>query len=88
MNTDIAAFGIKAEIANLDAESYEFAEQKTMYGGKTIGIGDTIFLFSSKNEGGSGLFARRIVSCSTNRSVSLSNRRRERWGFPTSWRGP
>lgn len=62
MNTDIAAFAIKAEIAHLDAEIYAFAEQKTMYGGKTIAVADTIFLFASENEGGRGLFARGIVS--------------------------
>ena len=70
MNTDIAAFSIRAEIADLDAGVFEFAEQKSMYGGKTIGVGDTIFLFASENEGGHGLFARSIVS----RSASVPRR--------------
>lgn len=33
-----------------------------MYGGKHIATGDTIFLFASENEGGSGLVARGIVT--------------------------
>src|SRR4051812_30022299 len=32
-----------------------------MYGGKQIAAGDTIFVFSSENEGGQGLVARGIV---------------------------
>jgi hypothetical protein len=35
-----------------------------MYGGKHITKGDTIFVFSSENEGGLGLVARGIVSAS------------------------
>jgi len=33
-----------------------------MYGGKRIARGDTIFVFASENEGGSGLVARGIVA--------------------------
>jgi hypothetical protein len=33
-----------------------------MYGGKHIARGDTIFVFASENEGGSGLFACGIVT--------------------------
>jgi hypothetical protein len=32
-----------------------------MYGGKTIGQGDTVFVFASENEGGRGLIARGVV---------------------------
>ena len=35
---------------------------KTMYGGKHIAVGDTIFVFASENEGGSGLIARGRVT--------------------------
>ncbi len=55
------AFAIKAEIADPQAEHFAFTAQKTMYGGKTIAAGDTIFLFASENEGGQGLLARGIV---------------------------
>ncbi|WP_246753482.1 hypothetical protein [Agrobacterium sp. OT33] len=56
------AFVIKAEISNPDAETFAFAAQKTMYGGKTITEGDTVFLFASENEGGHGLLARGTVT--------------------------
>jgi hypothetical protein len=38
--------------------TFDFPAQKTMYGGKRIAVGDTIFLFASENTGGQGLFAR------------------------------
>lgn len=56
------AFVIKAEISNPDAETFAFAAQKTMYGGKTITESDTVFLFASENEGGHGLIARGTVT--------------------------
>jgi hypothetical protein len=39
-----------------------FTAQKTMYGGKQIAEGDTVFVFASENEGGQGLIARGIVT--------------------------
>jgi hypothetical protein len=57
-----AMFAIKAEIADTRASAFEFAAQKTMYGGKLIAEGDTVFLFASENEGGQGLFARGVVT--------------------------
>jgi hypothetical protein len=54
-------FAIKVEVRDLHAEEFEFLAQKTMYGGKLIDVGDTIFLFASENEGGRGLFARGVV---------------------------
>ncbi|MGK9233910.1 hypothetical protein KXS07_20410 [Inquilinus limosus] len=56
------AFAIKAEIRDPRAESFAFAAQKTMYGGRHIAAGDTLFLFASENEGGQGLVARGIVT--------------------------
>jgi hypothetical protein len=56
------AFAIKAQVDDQRAEIFAFAPQKSMYGGKTIAEGDTIFLFASENEGGQGLFARGVVT--------------------------
>jgi hypothetical protein len=55
-------FVIKAEIGDPGAETFTFTAQKTMYGGKHIAAGDTIFLFASENEGGAGLLASGIVT--------------------------
>jgi hypothetical protein len=56
------AFVIKAEVRNSQAKTFAFGTQKTMYGGKHIAEGDTVFIFASENEGGRGLIARGIVS--------------------------
>ncbi|PBB37721.1 hypothetical protein [Mesorhizobium sp. WSM3868] len=58
------AFAIKAEVKDPLAETFSFAAQKTMYGGKHIAEGDTIFVFASENEGGQGLIARGVVTSS------------------------
>jgi hypothetical protein len=58
----MAAFAIKTEIRSLSAKTFTFLAQKTMYGGKLIAEGDTIFLFASENEGGPGLVARGVVT--------------------------
>lgn len=55
-------FAIKAEVVDPEAETFLFSAQKTMYGGKNIAVGDTIFIFASENEGGSGLVASGIVT--------------------------
>lgn len=55
-------FAIKTEIADPSAETFTFNAQKTMYGGKKIAPGDTIFIFASENEGGSGLIASGVVT--------------------------
>ena len=55
-------FAIKVEIGNLEAATFAFVAQKTMYGGKRIAKGDTIFIFASENEGGPGLIARGTVT--------------------------
>jgi hypothetical protein len=56
-------YAIKAEIPDPGAEVFELPHQKTMYGGKKIAPGDTIYLFASENEGGDGLIAKGIVTC-------------------------
>ncbi len=55
-------FAIKAAVRNLRAKTFVFAAQKTMYGGKHIAKGDTVFVFASENEGGQGLMARGMVT--------------------------
>ena len=55
-------FAIKAEVKNTHAETFSFPSQKTMYGGRHIATGDTVFVFASENEGGPGLIARGIVT--------------------------
>jgi hypothetical protein len=55
-------FAIKAEVREQRAKSFVFTAQKTMYGGKRIGEGDTVFVFASENEGGKGLIARGVVT--------------------------
>ena len=53
------AFAIKAQVNESQAKTFTFTAQKTMYGGKHIAKGDTIFVFASENEGGQGLIAPR-----------------------------
>jgi hypothetical protein len=56
------AFAIKAEIRDPRAKTFALSAQKTMYGGKHIAEGDTVFVFASENEGGQGLVARGVVT--------------------------
>jgi hypothetical protein len=56
------AFAIKAEICDPRARKLSLTAQKTMYGGKHIAKGDTVFVFASENEGGQGLIARGVVT--------------------------
>jgi hypothetical protein len=56
------AFAIKAEVRDARAKAFAFTAQKTMYGGKHIAEGDTVFVFASENEGGRGLIARGVVT--------------------------
>jgi hypothetical protein len=58
-------YAIKTEIIDATASAFNFQDQKTMYGGKKIDAGDTIYLFASENEGGAGLIARGIVISAT-----------------------
>jgi hypothetical protein len=55
-------FAIKVEVNDPRAEAFAFGEQKTMYDGKRIAKGDTIFVFASENEGGPGLIASGVVT--------------------------
>ncbi|HEU4339075.1 MAG TPA: hypothetical protein VFS19_03320 [Planctomycetota bacterium] len=55
-------YAIKAAVDDPRAKTFTFTRQKTMYGGKRIAEGDTIFVFASENEGGPGLIARGVVT--------------------------
>jgi len=55
-------FAIKAEVSDPRAKTFAFNAQKTMYGGKHIAKGDTVFVFASENEGGPGLVASGVVT--------------------------
>ena len=55
-------FAIKAEVVDPRAKTFAFTAHKTMYGGKLIAEGDTVFVFASENEGGQGLIARGVVT--------------------------
>ena len=55
-------FAIKAEVSDPWAETFALSAQKTMYGGKHIAKGDTVFIFASENEGGQGLISRGVVT--------------------------
>lgn len=56
------AFAIKAEVVDRRARTFAFIAHKTMYGGKLIAKGVTVFVFASESEGGQGLIARGIVT--------------------------
>ena len=56
------AYAIKAEVVDQRATVFTFTAHKTMYGGKQIAEGDTVFIFASENEGGQGLTARGVVT--------------------------
>lgn len=60
-------YAIKVEVLEsvrptLLSEAQVFSAQKTMYGGKRIAVGDTIFVLASENEGGPGLIAKGVVT--------------------------
>lgn len=43
-------FAIKTEVPDITLNEYEFLNQKTMYGGKTIAAGDIIFCSPAKTK--------------------------------------
>jgi hypothetical protein len=58
--SDSMVSAIKAQVCDPRAKTFAFIVQKTMYGGKHIAQGDTVFVFASENEGGH--IARGIVT--------------------------
>lgn len=61
----MAAYLIKAEVPDPTASEMRFEAQKTMYGGKKIAVGNTIYVFDSETQGGLGLIARGVVTEAT-----------------------
>jgi hypothetical protein len=53
---------VKAEVRDPRAKTFVFRAMKTMYDGKHIAKGDTVFVFASETEGGCGLVARGAVT--------------------------
>lgn len=58
----VVAYAVKAQVEDTGAATFAFPAQKTMYDGKRIREGDTVFLFASETEGGRGLFAKGVVT--------------------------
>ena len=56
------AYAVKAAIADAGARRFVLPAQKTMYGGKAIAVGDTLYIFASETHGGEGLIARGVVT--------------------------
>ncbi|MEJ6004025.1 hypothetical protein WG899_00560 [Paucibacter sp. AS339] len=56
-----STYAIKTEIRDPQAKAWQFLRQKTMYGGKAIAAGDTIYIFDSENTAGKGLVAKGLV---------------------------
>jgi len=63
-------FVVKAEVADPGAKTFSFKAQKTMYGGKEIAVGDTVYIIASENEGGPGLIAKGIVTAADHSAVA------------------
>jgi len=55
------SYVVKADVRDRGAR-FSFPRMKTMYGGKYIAVSDTIFVFASETEGGTGLIARGVVT--------------------------
>jgi hypothetical protein len=58
-------FAAKSHIADPQANVFHLAAAKTMYAGKNVARGDTIFIFASENDGGRGLVARGVVTAAS-----------------------
>lgn len=56
------SYVVKADVRDPRATTVSFSDMKTMYGGKHISVSDTIFVFASENESGTGLIARGVVT--------------------------
>ncbi len=55
-------FAVRGRIADTGSGVFTFPEHKTMYGGRHIAEGDTVFVFSDGKESGEGLVACAIVT--------------------------
>jgi len=59
------AFAIEAEVSDPRAETFAFTAQKTMYGGKHIAAGDTVFVFAEN-----GQIRANRMACAPTRRIS------------------
>ena len=73
---------IKTEINATEANAWSFERQKTMYGGKLISTGDTLYIFASETEGGIGLIAKGIVIAAEPTPRREGDRRRSHAATP------
>lgn len=62
MAAPVKAYVLKARVDDPLAASWVFEQQKTMYGGKAIAVGDAVFVWASEHEGGTGLVALGVVT--------------------------
>lgn len=53
---------LKTHLPEPAAAHWTFLAQKTMYGGKRVAVGDTVYLIASEHTGGTGLVARGVVT--------------------------
>ena len=60
--SDRNVYVAKAEVRRPRAKTFVFGRMKTMYGGRRIAKGDTVFVFASETQGGRGLVARGVVT--------------------------
>ncbi len=58
----MTAYVIKARVDDPGADAWTFLQHKTMYGGKHLAVGDTVFVWASEHEGGAGLLAQGRVA--------------------------
>lgn len=56
------AFVIKEDVKEPRAKAFVFIAAATMYGGRRIAEGDTVYVFASETQGGQGLVARGVVT--------------------------
>ena len=62
LQAQMPSYVVKADVRDRRATTMSFSRMKTMYGGKHIAVDDTIFVFASETEGGTGLIARGVVT--------------------------
>jgi hypothetical protein len=62
LQAQMPSYVVKADVRDRRATTMSFSRMKTMYGGKHIAVDDTMFVFASETEGGTGLIARGVVT--------------------------
>ncbi len=77
----MASFVVKAA-PRTDAERLHF-DEKTMWRGRIVGVGDEVFLFAAEHNGGHGLYARGVVTEAVRGSGSRVSLTVQRTGIAT-----